>query len=50
TSSGMCHSGDFYYSLADTNCDPHLANISIPANGNTMTSIRLTLNKLVSHI
>uniref|UniRef100_A0A0E0LYJ1 ATP synthase subunit a, chloroplastic n=1 Tax=Oryza punctata TaxID=4537 RepID=A0A0E0LYJ1_ORYPU len=33
-------------SLADTNCDPDLANISIPANDDTMTSIRLILNKL----
>ncbi|RCU61623.1 hypothetical protein SETIT_J019200v2 [Setaria italica] len=34
-------------SLVDTNCDPDLANISIPANDDTMTSIRLILNKLV---
>ncbi|KAL5676911.1 hypothetical protein ACJX0J_013042 [Zea mays] len=33
-------------SLVDTNCDPDLANISIPANDDTMTSIRLILNKL----
>ncbi|KAG0550437.1 hypothetical protein BDA96_01G338200 [Sorghum bicolor] len=31
----------------DTNCDPDLANMSIPANDDTMTSIRLILNKLV---
>ncbi|KAL5676242.1 hypothetical protein ACJX0J_012373 [Zea mays] len=35
-------------SLVDTNCDPDLANISIPANDDTMTSIRLILNKLNS--
>jgi small subunit ribosomal protein S2 len=34
-------------SLVDTNCDPDLVNISIPANDDTMTSIRLILNKLV---
>jgi small subunit ribosomal protein S2 len=34
-------------SLVDTNCDPDLTNISIPANYDTMTSIRLILNKLV---
>ncbi|KXG39020.1 hypothetical protein SORBI_3001G315300 [Sorghum bicolor] len=34
-------------SLVDTNCDPDLANMSIPANDDTMTSIRLILNKLV---
>ncbi|KAI4998955.1 hypothetical protein ZWY2020_054819 [Hordeum vulgare] len=37
-------------SLVDTNCDPDLANISIPANDDTMTSIRLILNKLVFSI
>uniref|UniRef100_A0ACD5YHC0 Uncharacterized protein n=1 Tax=Avena sativa TaxID=4498 RepID=A0ACD5YHC0_AVESA len=34
-------------SLVDTNCDPDLANISSPANDDTMTSIQLILNKLV---
>ncbi|KAL9419529.1 hypothetical protein AB3S75_037315 [Citrus x aurantiifolia] len=33
--------------LIDTNCDPDLANISIPANDDAIASIRLTLNKLV---
>ncbi|KAF7052269.1 hypothetical protein CFC21_060388 [Triticum aestivum] len=37
-------------SLVDTNCDPDLANISIPANDDTMTSIRLILKKLVFSI
>ncbi|KAF6994825.1 LOW QUALITY PROTEIN: hypothetical protein CFC21_011426 [Triticum aestivum] len=37
-------------SLVDTNCDPDLANISIPANDDTMTSIPLILNKLVFSI
>ncbi|KAK3014791.1 hypothetical protein RJ639_009122 [Escallonia herrerae] len=31
----------------DTNCDPDLANISIPANDDAKSSIRLILNKLV---
>lgn len=31
----------------DTNCDPDLADISIPANDNALASIRLILNKLV---
>eukprot|EP00257_Ricinus_communis_P002886 XP_002514491.2 uncharacterized protein LOC8264507 [Ricinus communis] len=33
--------------LIDTNCDPDLADISIPANDDTIASIRLILNKLV---
>ncbi|PHT78948.1 ATP synthase subunit a, chloroplastic [Capsicum annuum] len=33
--------------LTDTNCDPDLADISIPANDNAISSIRLILNKLV---
>ncbi|KAL9408987.1 hypothetical protein AB3S75_047386 [Citrus x aurantiifolia] len=33
--------------LIDTNCDPDLTNISIPANDDTIASIRLILNKLV---
>nr|AYC21483.1 30S ribosomal protein S2 [Aphyllon fasciculatum] len=33
--------------LVDTNCDPDLANISIPANDDAISSIRLILNKLV---
>ena len=33
--------------LIDTNCDPNLANISIPANDDVIASIRLILNKLV---
>nr|YP_010920459.1 ribosomal protein S2 [Philotheca fitzgeraldii]WAJ53229.1 ribosomal protein S2 [Philotheca fitzgeraldii] len=33
--------------LIDTNCDPDLADISIPANDDAMASIRLILNKLV---
>ena len=33
--------------LIDTNCDPHLADISIPANDDAISSIRLILNKLV---
>nr|AHA12828.1 ribosomal protein S2 [Maranta leuconeura] len=36
--------------LIDTNCDPDLADISIPANDDTIVSIRLVLNKLVSAI
>lgn len=36
--------------LIDTNCDPDLADISIPANDNAIASIRLILNKLVSAI
>ena len=33
--------------LIDTNCDPHLADISIPADDDAISSIRLILNKLV---
>nr|YP_010286950.1 ribosomal protein S2 [Limnobium laevigatum]UKT61078.1 ribosomal protein S2 [Limnobium laevigatum] len=33
--------------LIDTNCDPDLADISIPANDDGIASIRLILNKLV---
>ncbi|GJV23801.1 RNA polymerase beta'' subunit [Tanacetum coccineum] len=33
--------------LIDTNCDPDLADISIPANDDAISSIRLILNKLV---
>ncbi|QHN94820.1 30S ribosomal protein S2, chloroplastic [Arachis duranensis] len=33
--------------LIDTNCDPNLADISIPANDDAIASIRLILNKLV---
>uniref|UniRef100_A0A7N0UYU7 Small ribosomal subunit protein uS2c n=1 Tax=Kalanchoe fedtschenkoi TaxID=63787 RepID=A0A7N0UYU7_KALFE len=33
--------------LIDTNCDPDLADISIPANDDTIASIRLILNKPV---
>jgi len=36
--------------LIDTNCDPDLADISIPANDDAIASIRLVLNKLVSAI
>lgn len=36
--------------LIDTNCDPELADISIPANDDAIASIRLILNKLVSAI
>uniref|UniRef100_UPI003001F8DB ribosomal protein S2 n=1 Tax=Amorphophallus tonkinensis TaxID=1720486 RepID=UPI003001F8DB len=36
--------------LIDTNCDPDLADISIPANDDAIASIRLILNKLVSAI
>nr|YP_010164707.1 ribosomal protein S2 [Semiaquilegia guangxiensis]QRN71379.1 ribosomal protein S2 [Semiaquilegia guangxiensis] len=36
--------------LIDTNCDPDLADISIPANDDARASIRLILNKLVSAI
>ncbi|RYR03498.1 hypothetical protein Ahy_B06g082483 [Arachis hypogaea] len=32
--------------LIDTNCDPNLADISIPANDDAIASIRLILNKL----
>ncbi|KAK4336607.1 hypothetical protein RND71_043936 [Anisodus tanguticus] len=32
--------------LTDTNCDPDLADISIPANDDAISSIRLILNKL----
>ncbi|KAF8077421.1 hypothetical protein N665_1037s0001 [Sinapis alba] len=34
-------------SLIDTNCNPNLLDISIQANGDPITSIRLILNKLV---
>nr|ANS11008.1 ribosomal protein S2 [Euphronia guianensis] len=34
-------------SLIDTNSDPDLADISIPANDDAITSIRLILNKLI---
>nr|YP_009975491.1 ribosomal protein S2 [Drypetes longifolia]QNK04832.1 ribosomal protein S2 [Drypetes longifolia] len=34
-------------SLIDTNSDPDLADISIPANDDTLASVRLILNKLV---
>ncbi|KAE9612438.1 30S ribosomal protein S2 [Lupinus albus] len=34
-------------SLIDTNCDPDLADISIPANDDAIASIRLTIKKLV---
>lgn len=33
--------------LIDTNCDPDLSDISIPANDDAIASIRLILNKLV---
>nr|YP_009654936.1 ribosomal protein S2 [Rhizophora stylosa]YP_009740246.1 ribosomal protein S2 [Rhizophora x lamarckii]QGX43675.1 ribosomal protein S2 [Rhizophora mucronata]QCI56269.1 ribosomal protein S2 [Rhizophora stylosa]QIC55010.1 ribosomal protein S2 [Rhizophora x lamarckii]UFR82391.1 ribosomal protein S2 [Rhizophora mucronata] len=33
--------------LIDTNCDPDLADISIPANDDAIASIRFILNKLV---
>nr|QIM59196.1 30S ribosomal protein S2 [Exacum paucisquamum]QIM59216.1 30S ribosomal protein S2 [Exacum paucisquamum] len=33
--------------LIDTNCDPNLADILIPANDDAISSIRLILNKLV---
>jgi len=33
--------------LIDTNCNPDLTDISIPANDDAIASIRLTLNKLV---
>ncbi|KAK9663240.1 hypothetical protein RND81_O300900 [Saponaria officinalis] len=33
--------------LIDTNCDPDLADISIPANDDAISSIRLILTKLV---
>nr|UDZ61379.1 ribosomal protein S2 [Echinodorus berteroi] len=36
--------------LIDTNCDPDLADISIPANDDAIASIRFILNKLVSAI
>nr|YP_010734878.1 ribosomal protein S2 [Amorphophallus coaetaneus]WEI30127.1 ribosomal protein S2 [Amorphophallus coaetaneus] len=36
--------------LIDTNCDPDLADISIPANDDAIASIRWILNKLVSAI
>nr|YP_009436426.1 ribosomal protein S2 [Cyphia crenata]ATG26702.1 ribosomal protein S2 [Cyphia crenata] len=33
--------------LIDTNCDPDLADLSIPANDDSISSIRFILNKLV---
>ncbi|CAN6458785.1 unnamed protein product [Victoria cruziana] len=36
--------------LIDTNCDPDIADIPIPANDDAIASIRLILNKLVSAI
>ncbi|KAL5776453.1 hypothetical protein ACOSP7_009379 [Xanthoceras sorbifolium] len=36
--------------LIDTNCDPDLADISIPANDDAVASIRLILNKFVTAI
>lgn len=33
--------------LIDTNCDPNLVDMSIPANDDVIASIRLILNKLV---
>uniref|UniRef100_UPI0030DF3D99 ribosomal protein S2 n=1 Tax=Myosurus apetalus TaxID=2071495 RepID=UPI0030DF3D99 len=36
--------------LIDTNCDPDLADLSIPANDDSIASIRFILNKLVSAI
>nr|BDR61641.1 ribosomal protein S2 [Erycibe henryi] len=33
--------------LIDTNCDPNLSDISIPANDDAISSIRFVLNKLV---
>nr|YP_009628247.1 ribosomal protein S2 [Greenwayodendron suaveolens]QBO26963.1 ribosomal protein S2 [Greenwayodendron suaveolens] len=36
--------------LIDTNCDPDLADLSIPANDDARSSVRLILNKLVSAI
>nr|YP_009994460.1 ribosomal protein S2 [Cuscuta approximata]QNP08561.1 ribosomal protein S2 [Cuscuta approximata] len=33
--------------LIDTNCDPNLSDISIPANDDAISSIRLILNKLI---
>ncbi|PHT50750.1 30S ribosomal protein S2, chloroplastic [Capsicum baccatum] len=36
--------------LIDTNCDPDLADISIPANDDAISSIRLIINKLVFSI
>ncbi|MED6108722.1 40S ribosomal protein S2, variant 2 [Stylosanthes scabra] len=33
--------------LVDTNCDPNLADISIPANDDALASIRFVLNRLV---
>nr|YP_009294809.1 ribosomal protein S2 [Cytinus hypocistis]AMR36148.1 ribosomal protein S2 [Cytinus hypocistis] len=33
--------------IIDTNCDPHLADFSIPANDNSLSSIRLIIKKLV---
>ncbi|KAF8047349.1 hypothetical protein N665_3080s0002 [Sinapis alba] len=37
-------------SLIDTNCNPDLADISIPANDDAIASIRFILNKLVFKI
>nr|YP_010381213.1 ribosomal protein S2 [Artabotrys pilosus]UDH59810.1 ribosomal protein S2 [Artabotrys pilosus] len=36
--------------LIDTNCDPDLADLSIPANDDARASVRLILNKLISAI
>nr|YP_009160633.1 ribosomal protein S2 [Sciaphila densiflora]AKR17963.1 ribosomal protein S2 [Sciaphila densiflora] len=36
--------------LIDTNCDPDLADISIPANNDAISSIRLVLNQFVYEI
>uniref|UniRef100_A0A5K1GBE5 Small ribosomal subunit protein uS2c n=1 Tax=Nymphaea colorata TaxID=210225 RepID=A0A5K1GBE5_9MAGN len=36
--------------LIDTNCDPDLTDIPIPANDDAIASIQLILNKLVSSI
>lgn len=36
--------------IIDTNCNPDLADISIPANDDAIASIRLILNKLVSAV
>nr|YP_009339513.1 ribosomal protein S2 [Lithotoma petraea]APQ38906.1 ribosomal protein S2 [Lithotoma petraea] len=33
--------------LIDTNCDPNLADISIPANDDSISSLRFIINKLV---
>ncbi|KAI3833239.1 hypothetical protein MKW92_023701 [Papaver armeniacum] len=46
-SSRMCNFGIPTICLIDTNCDPDLADISIPTNDDAIASIRLILNKLV---